>query len=114
MTSFFRGGRFLERRRLPRPGSSSIDHSSPEYYGLEHFYIGSQLEVFGRRFRLTGADEAVLRYMEQEDIHLPDICRASLVQLHREKEEEAERRRRRQEETGEKEEKREKITVPVA
>ena len=75
------GGRFLERRRLEIPGSITVDGRSPEYYSLANIYIGAELHVYGRLFRITGADEAVLKYMEESEIHLPSICKDSLVKF---------------------------------
>lgn len=60
--SGMRGGRFLERRRIEVPGSKTVDGRGPEYYGLQHLHPGAQLRVFGRTFKVTGADQAVLRY----------------------------------------------------
>ncbi|WP_411025290.1 DM10 domain-containing protein, partial [Salmonella sp. s57379] len=47
------GGKFLEKTRVPKPGSSV---ENPEYYGPADFAIGATVEVFGRRFILTDAD----------------------------------------------------------
>ncbi|KAM5164320.1 EF-hand domain-containing protein 1 [Mantella aurantiaca] len=69
------GGKFLERTRVPKPGSS-IDN--PIYYGPTDFKIGSMVEVFGHRFVITNADEYVLNYMRDHKEQFPSEVLKSL------------------------------------
>jgi hypothetical protein len=62
------GGKFLERTRVAKP-SSTPDH--PEYYGPKDFSIGAEIEVFRHRFVITGADQYVLKYMEEHSNQFP-------------------------------------------
>ncbi|KAJ7988088.1 hypothetical protein DPEC_G00320000 [Dallia pectoralis] len=55
------GGRFLEKTRVPKPGSTL---EKPEFYGPGDFSIGTTVEVFRHRFVLTDADHYVLTYLE--------------------------------------------------
>ena len=55
------GGKFLERTRVCKPGSS-ID--TPEFYTPSDFSIGAVIEIFKHRFKITDADEYVLKYLE--------------------------------------------------
>ncbi|KAL7872525.1 hypothetical protein SRHO_G00075080 [Serrasalmus rhombeus] len=55
------GGKFLEKTRIPKPGSTA---EKPEYYGPADFAIGATVEVFRHRFVLTDADQYVLSYLE--------------------------------------------------
>ena len=57
-----------------------MDGRGPEYYTLANLYIGAKIQVYGRVFTVTGADQAVLKYIDESEIHLPAICRDSLVQ----------------------------------
>lgn len=51
------GGKFLERQRVLRPGTL-------EGYKEGDFYVGTIVDVFGRKFEVVEADEFTLRYME--------------------------------------------------
>ncbi|KAM4693662.1 EF-hand domain-containing protein 1 [Discoglossus pictus] len=55
------GGKFLERTKVPKPGSS-VDN--PAYYGPADFNIGSVIEVFSHRFIIKDLDEYVLNYLK--------------------------------------------------
>ena len=55
------GGKFLERTRVAKPTSTP---EKPEFYGPADFYIGAVIEVFRHRFKITNADEFVLKFME--------------------------------------------------
>jgi hypothetical protein len=57
-----------------------VDGRGPEYYKLDHLHPGAELRVFGRTFRVTGADRAVLSYLEDSGVHLPAVCRDSLLE----------------------------------
>ncbi|XP_073481249.1 EF-hand domain-containing protein 1 isoform X1 [Aquarana catesbeiana] len=69
------GGKFLERTRVLKPGSS-IDN--PSYYGPSDFKIGSVVEVFRHRFIITNADEYVLNYIRAHKDQFPSEVLNSL------------------------------------
>ena len=60
------------------PGSNKVDGTGPEHYDLAHLFIGAKLEVFGRQFVITGCDENVKTYLDESEVHLPDVCRDSI------------------------------------
>ncbi|KAF1371829.1 hypothetical protein PFLUV_G00273430 [Perca fluviatilis] len=62
------GGQFLEKTRIPKPGST-LDN--PEFYSPADFAIGATVEVFSRRFVLTDADHYVLTYLESNTSQIP-------------------------------------------
>jgi len=51
----------LEYALVPKPGSSK---DNPVYYGLNDFYIGSMLDIYGHRFCLNAVDRFVLDFIE--------------------------------------------------
>lgn len=55
------GGKFLERTRATKSGSS-VDN--PDFYTPADFQIGALIQIFKHRFRITDADEYVLKYLE--------------------------------------------------
>ncbi|XP_069461843.1 EF-hand domain-containing protein 1 isoform X2 [Ambystoma mexicanum] len=55
------GGKFLERSKVPKPGSP---FDNPCFYGPADFSIGAVVEVFGHRFIISDADVYVLNYIE--------------------------------------------------
>ncbi|KAF1371831.1 hypothetical protein PFLUV_G00273450 [Perca fluviatilis] len=57
------GGHFLEKTRIPKPGST-LDN--PEFYSPADFAIGATVEVFSRRFVLTDADHYALDSLRQK------------------------------------------------
>ncbi|KAJ3086410.1 EF-hand domain-containing protein 1 [Quaeritorhiza haematococci] len=65
------GGKFLERTRVLKPGSSLSDPTGPKYYEVQDFHIGSVLKINGREFILLDADEYVFNYMESHEAHFP-------------------------------------------
>ncbi|MCJ8749890.1 hypothetical protein PDJAM_G00192840 [Pangasius djambal] len=71
------GGRFLEKTRIPKPGSTV---ENPKYYGPADFAIGATVEVFGWRFVLTDADQYVLDHLESvaEQERIPEQTLSSL------------------------------------
>lgn len=71
------GGKFLEKTRVPKPGSSV---ENPEYFGPADFSIGGTVEVFGHRFVLMDADRYVLSYLESLSHHIPEHTLSSLRQ----------------------------------
>jgi len=54
-------GRFLEYSRIPKPGSSI---NSPVYYGVNDFAINNTIIAFSHRFKITGCDLHVLKWIE--------------------------------------------------
>ena len=62
------GGKFLEKTRIAKPGSSP---EKPAFYGPQDFYIGAVIDVFRHRFVITDADAYVLRYMEEHSSQFP-------------------------------------------
>lgn len=58
------GGKFLERRRVEKPGTG-------QPYRPGDFFVGAKLEIYSHRFILTEADEYSLNYMENEDMEFP-------------------------------------------
>ncbi len=55
------GGKFLERTKVRKPGSS-IDN--PEFYTPADFKIGAKVQIFKHKFVITNADRYVLEYLE--------------------------------------------------
>ncbi|KAI8855229.1 hypothetical protein BC829DRAFT_438644 [Chytridium lagenaria] len=60
------GGKFMERTRVLKPGSTLSSPSGPEYYDTKDLFVGAVIEVFKRKFILLDADEYVFNYMEVE------------------------------------------------
>ncbi|TWW68668.1 EF-hand domain-containing protein 1 [Takifugu flavidus] len=71
------GGRFLEKIRIPKPGSTADD---PKYYSPADLAIGAKVDVFGHRFLLTDADQYVLSYLEANPNDIPEETLESLRQ----------------------------------
>ncbi|XP_035535187.1 EF-hand domain-containing protein 1 [Morone saxatilis] len=71
------GGKFLEKTRIPKPGSTV---ENPVFYSPADFAIGATVEVFGHRFVLTDADHYVLTYMESNTSQIPSQTLDSLHQ----------------------------------
>ncbi|XP_033999559.1 EF-hand domain-containing protein 1 [Trematomus bernacchii] len=70
-------GKFLKDTRIPKPGSTV---ENPEFYSPADFAIGATLQVFGRRFVLTGADQYVLNYLESNAGQIPHQTLLSIHQ----------------------------------
>ncbi|KAJ3319960.1 EF-hand domain-containing protein 1 [Boothiomyces sp. JEL0866] len=60
------GGKFMERTRVLRPGSSLSDPQGPLFYDATDLYIGVRIEVLSHKFVLVDADEYVFNYMEAD------------------------------------------------
>jgi hypothetical protein len=58
------GGKFMERTRVLKPGSSLSDANGPIYYGIEDLRMGARITVLSRNFVLLDADEYVFNYLE--------------------------------------------------
>ncbi|KAI9325977.1 hypothetical protein DFJ73DRAFT_965443 [Zopfochytrium polystomum] len=59
------GGKFMERTRVLRPGSSLSSPQGPAYYVAEDLVVGATIEIFKHRFVLLDADEYVFNYFEE-------------------------------------------------
>ncbi|XP_071335528.1 EF-hand domain-containing protein 1 [Trachinotus anak] len=68
-------GKFLEKTRVPKPGSTV---ESPEFYSPADLAIGASIEVFSHRFVLTNADRYVLTYLEANSSWIPSQTLDSL------------------------------------
>lgn len=62
------GGKYLKATMVKKPGSDPLN---PDYYTPADFSIGSIISVFGQRFRITGADLYVYRYMQSNPEKFP-------------------------------------------
>ena len=72
------GGKFLERTKVRKPGSS-IDN--PEFYTPADFKIGAMIVIYKHKFIITDADRYVLTYLES----FPDIYPLDTINSIREK-----------------------------
>lgn len=73
------GGKFLERTRATKPGSS-VDN--PSFYTPADFSIGSVIQIFKHRFRIVNADEYVLKYLESHAQSYPIDTINSIRDIH--------------------------------
>lgn len=73
------GGKFLERTRVAKPGSST---DNPVYYAPQDFVIGGTIEIFKHKFVLTDADEYVWKYAEEHADMFPKETLDSLKKRH--------------------------------
>ncbi|KAK9507451.1 hypothetical protein O3M35_007304 [Rhynocoris fuscipes] len=55
-----KGGGFLKPMLVQKPGT---DRNNPEYLTPNDFVLGEVVPIFGHRFKITGVDLAVYRYM---------------------------------------------------
>ncbi|XP_060518846.1 EF-hand domain-containing protein 1-like isoform X2 [Cylas formicarius] len=62
------GGKYLRNTLLAKPGSDPLN---PDLYTPADFYIGAIIIVFGQRFKITGADLYVYRYMQENCSKFP-------------------------------------------
>lgn len=53
---------------IQKPGSDPLN---PDYYTPVDFYIGNTITVFDQRFKITGADLYVYRYMQANPEKFP-------------------------------------------
>ncbi|KAJ3028205.1 UNVERIFIED_CONTAM: EF-hand domain-containing protein 1 [Siphonaria sp. JEL0065] len=58
------GGKFMDRSRVLKPGSSLSDPNGPLYYEVHDLYVGATVDFFRHKFTLLDADEFVFNYME--------------------------------------------------
>uniref|UniRef100_A0A3Q3AYU3 EF-hand domain (C-terminal) containing 1 n=1 Tax=Kryptolebias marmoratus TaxID=37003 RepID=A0A3Q3AYU3_KRYMA len=71
------GGKFLEKTRVPKPGSTV---ENPEFYSPADLALGTTIEVFSHCFVLTDADLYVLEYLESISGQIPSHTLDSLRQ----------------------------------
>ena len=60
----FLAGCFCNRKRIPKPCQEKFKCDLSEYYGPKDLYIDSVIIYSGHSFKLVGADEYALSYME--------------------------------------------------
>ena len=79
------GGKFLDRNRILKPGSSLSDPAGPSYYSATDLYVGAVIDIFNRKFTLIDADEYVFKYMEDNKNSYPhanaNMVKAKFAQL---------------------------------
>ncbi|CAH8429526.1 unnamed protein product [Schistosoma turkestanicum] len=63
--SGFKGGLFLDRKRVKKPDSKLFDEKPIEYYKPTDFYVGAILDLNNFLFELIEADEYTLDFMEK-------------------------------------------------
>ncbi|XP_069190607.1 EF-hand domain-containing protein 1 isoform X2 [Procambarus clarkii] len=78
------GGRVLSRTCVPKPKVRGDEvgagrYSKPHVYTLDDFYIGATLDIWGRRYTITGADEYVLNYARQHEDKVSPRLLSSLI-----------------------------------
>eukprot|EP00118_Oscarella_pearsei_P025815 m.308823 g.308823 ORF g.308823 m.308823 type:complete len:534 (+) comp44928_c0_seq1:29-1630(+) len=73
------GGKFLERTRVPKPGSHGDEQ---QFYSPADLAIGALVAIFKHKFIITDADEYVLKWMEENSEVIPEATIASLKQKH--------------------------------
>ncbi|VDM32033.1 unnamed protein product [Hydatigera taeniaeformis] len=69
--SGYKGGKFMERRRVLKPGQPIFRTNLPSYYGPSDIYIGGQVVFNNFVFEIYGADEHTLKYMEAHPAEFP-------------------------------------------
>ncbi|VDP29253.1 unnamed protein product [Echinostoma caproni] len=69
--SGFKGGLFLERGRVKRPGSDRFPVTLSEYYKPADLYLGGVLEFNRFRFEIVDADAYAMKYMEDHSTEYP-------------------------------------------
>uniref|UniRef100_A0A8C5LW21 EF-hand domain-containing family member C2 n=1 Tax=Leptobrachium leishanense TaxID=445787 RepID=A0A8C5LW21_9ANUR len=70
------GGKFLERRRVKKPGQELYKSELSEYFKAEDLFVGARVCFNGYNFILVDADEYVFNYMEKNanDFPMADIA----------------------------------------
>ncbi|KAM9709843.1 EF-hand domain-containing family member C2 [Menidia menidia] len=64
-------GKFMERRRVRKPGQELFKSEPSKYFMAQDLYVGATLCLSGRNFLLTDADDYTLNYMEQNAEEFP-------------------------------------------
>ncbi|XP_040004665.1 EF-hand domain-containing family member C2 [Xiphias gladius] len=70
-----RGGKFLERGRVKKPGQELFKSELSEYFKAQDLYVGATLCLNNKHFQLLDADEYTFSYMEQ---HAEEFPKASV------------------------------------
>ncbi|XP_041663505.1 EF-hand domain-containing family member C2 [Cheilinus undulatus] len=65
------GGKFLERRRVKKPGQEQFKSEPSEYLKAQDLYVGATLCITNRNFKLLDADEYTFNYMERHTEEFP-------------------------------------------
>ncbi|VDL61617.1 unnamed protein product [Hymenolepis diminuta] len=75
--SGFKGGKFMERCKVMKPGQSVARTEVPKYYSPSDVYIGAQLIIQGSAFEIYSADEHTLMFMENHpsEFHVADVSK---------------------------------------
>ncbi|KAH9279125.1 EF-hand domain-containing family member C2 [Echinococcus granulosus] len=69
--SGFKGGKFMERRKVMKPGQPIFRTHLPSYYAPSDIYIGGQVVFNNFVFEIYGADEHTLAHMEAHPAEFP-------------------------------------------
>ena len=67
----FMGGKFMERRKVMKPGQPVFRTHLPLYYAPADIYLGAQLVFNNFVFEIYDADEHTLTYMETHPAEFP-------------------------------------------
>ncbi|XP_065600088.1 EF-hand domain-containing family member C2 [Cyrtonyx montezumae] len=59
------GGKFLEKRRIKKPGQELFKSEPSEYFNAQDLFIGARVCFHGHNFLLVDADEYTINYMEK-------------------------------------------------
>ncbi|NXD67336.1 EFHC2 protein, partial [Eolophus roseicapillus] len=65
--SGIRGGKFLERGRIKKPGQELFKSEPSEYFKAQDLFVGARVCFHGHNFLLVDADEYTLNYMEKHE-----------------------------------------------
>ncbi|KFP66542.1 EF-hand domain-containing family member C2, partial [Cariama cristata] len=60
-----RGGKFLERGRIKKPGQELFKSEPSEYFKAQNLFVGARICFHGHNFLLVDADEYTFNYMEK-------------------------------------------------
>ncbi|KAL5963516.1 EF-hand domain-containing family member C2 [Taenia solium] len=69
--SGYKGGKFMERRKVMKPGQPIFRTHLPKYYAPSDICIGGQVIFNNFVFEIYGADEHTLTYMEAHPAEFP-------------------------------------------
>lgn len=70
------GGKFLERRRVKKPGQTLFKSEMSGYYKAQDLYVGARININNHLFQLMDADEYVFNYMEE---HAEEVMHIMLI-----------------------------------
>ncbi|KAL4656835.1 EF-hand domain-containing family member C2 [Arapaima gigas] len=73
------GGKFLERRRVKKPGQEVFKSEPSQYFQAKDLYVGVHVCLNQHKFQLLRADEYTLRYMEEHAEEFPQANVATIV-----------------------------------